>query len=97
MQNSFFCADKIFPVTIVIQCSIYFQLQKRPFHDTSSNLNKLMDLSGEWINKVHQQQLLKELILDLDSSVSETYRKQTLKRGERNPGIGTGSKKMEKF
>jgi len=43
---------------------------------TKSNLTALMNLSGEWIDKVHQRQPLKELILDLDSSVSETYGKQ---------------------
>ncbi len=43
---------------------------------TKSNLTALMDLSGEWIDKVHQRQPLKELILDLDSSVSETYGRQ---------------------
>jgi hypothetical protein len=43
---------------------------------TQDNLRKLMDLSGKWIDKVHQRQPLKELILDLDSSVSETYGKQ---------------------
>jgi hypothetical protein len=43
---------------------------------TNGNLTTLMDLSGEWIDKVHQRQPLKELILDLDSSVSETYGKQ---------------------
>ena len=39
---------------------------------TSSNVKKLMDLSGQWIDRVHQRKPLKELILDLDSSVSET-------------------------
>ena len=43
---------------------------------TQNNLKKLMDLSGKWIDMVHQRQPLKELILDLDSSVSETYGKQ---------------------
>jgi hypothetical protein len=43
---------------------------------TNSNLTALMNLSGKWIDKVHQRQPLKELILDLDSSVSETYGKQ---------------------
>jgi len=43
---------------------------------TNSNLTALMKLSGKWIDKVHQRQPLKELILDLDSSVSETYGKQ---------------------
>jgi len=44
--------------------------------NTSSNLKKLMDLSGEWIDKVHQRKPPKELILDMDSSVSETYGSQ---------------------
>jgi len=44
--------------------------------NTSSNLKKLMDLSGEWIDKVHQRKPPKELILDLDSSVGETYGQQ---------------------
>jgi hypothetical protein len=40
---------------------------------TPSNLTSLMDLSGRWIDKVRQRMPLKELILDMDSSVSETY------------------------
>jgi len=44
--------------------------------NTSSNLKKLMDLSGEWIDQVHQRKPPKRLILDLDSSVSETYGQQ---------------------
>jgi hypothetical protein len=44
--------------------------------NTSSNLKKLMDLSGEWIDKVHRRKPPKQLILDMDSSVSETYGKQ---------------------
>ena len=40
---------------------------------TPSNLTSLIDLSGRWIDKVHQRMPLKELILDMDSSVSETY------------------------
>ena len=43
---------------------------------TKRNLKALMDLSGQWIDKVHRQQPLKQLILDLDSSVSETYGRQ---------------------
>jgi hypothetical protein len=43
---------------------------------TKSNLTALMDLSGQWIDQVHQRQPLKQLILDLDSSVSETFGKQ---------------------
>ena len=37
------------------------------------NLKALMDLSGRWIDKAHQRKPLKELILDMDSSVSEIY------------------------
>ena len=40
---------------------------------TKDNLKKLMDLSGGWIDKVHMRQPPRELILDMDSSVSETY------------------------
>ncbi|MBM4210866.1 MAG: IS1380 family transposase, partial [Gammaproteobacteria bacterium] len=41
-----------------------------------ANLTALMNLSGQWIDTVHQRKLPKELILDMDSSVSETYGKQ---------------------
>jgi len=40
------------------------------------NLTTLMNLSGHWIDKVHQRQSPRELILDMDSSVSETYGQQ---------------------
>jgi Transposase DDE domain group 1 len=43
---------------------------------TKENLTALMNLSGQWIDKVHRRKPLKQLILDLDSSVSETYGKQ---------------------
>lgn len=43
---------------------------------SKSNLTALMKLSGRWIDTVHRRKPLKELILDLDSSVSETYGKQ---------------------
>jgi hypothetical protein len=43
---------------------------------TKSNLTALMDLSGQWIDKVHRRQPLKQLVLDLDSSVNETYGNQ---------------------
>jgi Transposase DDE domain group 1 len=43
---------------------------------TKENLTALMNLSGQWIDKVHRRQPLGQLILDLDSSVSETYGKQ---------------------
>jgi Transposase DDE domain group 1 len=43
---------------------------------TKSNLTALMGLSGQWIDAVHRRQPLKQLILDMDSSVSETYGKQ---------------------
>ena len=44
--------------------------------DTKDNLRKLMDLSGHWIDTVHERKPLKTLILDMDSSVSETYGSQ---------------------
>jgi DDE family transposase len=39
---------------------------------TSQNLKHLMDLSGTWIDQAHQHRKLAKLILDMDSSVSET-------------------------
>ena len=43
---------------------------------TRRNLTALMNLSGEWIDKVHRCKPLTQLILDLDSSVSESYGEQ---------------------
>jgi len=43
---------------------------------TKSNLTALINLSGRWIDKVHKRKPLQELILDMDSSVSETYGRQ---------------------
>jgi hypothetical protein len=40
------------------------------------NLTALMDLSGQLIDKVHRHKPLRELVLDMDSSVSETYGSQ---------------------
>jgi hypothetical protein len=40
------------------------------------NLTALMNLSGTWIDSVHECDLLDKLILDLDSSVSETHGEQ---------------------
>src|SRR6516165_9256193 len=40
---------------------------------TMENLKHLMDLSGQWIDQAHQHRQLTKLILDMDSSVSETY------------------------
>ncbi len=39
-------------------------------------LSALMDLSGRWIDAVHQVKPIREIILDLDSSVSKTYGRQ---------------------
>lgn len=41
-----------------------------------NNLKTLIDLSGQWINQVYQRKPPQELILDMDSSVSETYGQQ---------------------
>src|SRR5262249_31726848 len=40
---------------------------------TQDNLQHLMDLSGKWIDHAHQHRKLTKLVLDMDSSVSETY------------------------
>ncbi len=39
-------------------------------------LSTLMDLSGQWIDTVRQLKPICQIILDLDSSVSETYGQQ---------------------
>ena len=41
-----------------------------------SNLAELMKLSGKWIDRLWKRQPMRELILDMDSSVSETYGEQ---------------------
>jgi hypothetical protein len=41
-----------------------------------SNLDALLVLQGQWIDRVHERKPIREIILDLDSSVSETYGKQ---------------------
>src|SRR5215470_9440394 len=43
---------------------------------SKDNLTHLMDLSGQWIDQAHHHRQLAKLILDLDSSVSETYGQQ---------------------
>ena len=43
---------------------------------TKSNLTAFLNLSVQWVDAVHQRKPLKELILDMDSSVSETYGRQ---------------------
>ncbi len=40
---------------------------------TQDNLKFLMALSGKWIDQAHRHRQLTKLILDMDSSVSETY------------------------
>ena len=40
------------------------------------NLATLANLSGEWIDRLRDHRQLREVILDMDSSVSETYGKQ---------------------
>src|SRR5262249_57266106 len=42
----------------------------------TENHRYLSDLSGKWIDQAHQHRQLTKLILDLDSSVSETYGQQ---------------------
>ena len=43
---------------------------------TRANLNRLMGLSGQWIDQVHRHRKLTKVVLDMDSSVSETYGQQ---------------------
>src|SRR5262245_43038922 len=43
---------------------------------TRANLNRLMDLSGRWIDRAHRQRKLTRIVLDMDSSVSETHGRQ---------------------
>jgi len=40
------------------------------------NLSALTDLPGRWIDAVHKRKPVREIILDMDSSVSETYGEQ---------------------
>jgi len=42
----------------------------------SKNLNVLTKLSGMWIDRLREHRVMRELILDMDSSVSETYGEQ---------------------
>ncbi len=42
----------------------------------SQNLELLMNLSGMWVDKIHERKPLKTIILDMDSSVSPTYGNQ---------------------
>jgi hypothetical protein len=43
---------------------------------TRKNLKALMNLPGMWVDRIRQRRSLDKLILDLDSSVSETYGRQ---------------------
>ena len=43
---------------------------------TRKNLEFLMDVPGKWVDRPGQHRALDKLILDLDSSVSETYERQ---------------------
>jgi hypothetical protein len=40
------------------------------------NLETLMDMPGMWVDRVHDRTGIKDIILDMDSSVSETYGQQ---------------------
>ncbi len=40
------------------------------------NMELLMNLSGQWVDRVHQRKSFKQIILDMDSSVSPTYGNQ---------------------
>ncbi len=40
------------------------------------NLAALMNMPGQWVDRIRQRRAIKKLILDMDSSVSETYGQQ---------------------
>jgi hypothetical protein len=40
------------------------------------NLAALMAMLGQWVDRIRQRRPMKKLILDMDSSVSETYGQQ---------------------
>jgi hypothetical protein len=40
------------------------------------NLNRLTDLPGQWIDRMHRHRKLTRIVLQMDSSVSETYGRQ---------------------
>jgi DDE family transposase len=42
----------------------------------SGNFMALADLSGQWIDRLRERKPMRELVLDMDSSVSETYGQQ---------------------
>ena len=44
------------------------ELLTEPHH-----VDSLQELSGKWVDRVRERKPVRELILDLDSSVSETY------------------------
>jgi hypothetical protein len=48
------------------------RLETETLHTTDS-LKHLMDLPGHWIDQTHQFRKLTKLILDMDTSVSETH------------------------
>jgi hypothetical protein len=43
---------------------------------TRQNLDRLIDLSGQWIDHAQRHRKLTKIVLDMDSSVSETYGRQ---------------------
>ncbi len=43
---------------------------------TEENLKALADLSGHWVDRVHERAGLKTLVLDMDSSDSPTHGQQ---------------------
>ena len=55
---------------------------------TEENLAALADLSGAWIDRVHDRHPPTKIILDMDSSVSPTHGDQ---EGMNRPGIAGGS------
>ena len=44
--------------------------------DEVDNLAALMAMPGQWLDRIRQRRPMKNLILDINSSVSETYGQQ---------------------
>ncbi len=64
-------------VAIAKKCSLQIAiLVETEILTQSKNLELLMNLAGKWVDRVHQRKSLKQIILDMYSSVSPTYGNQ---------------------
>lgn len=58
---------------------------------TEANLAALADLSGAWIDRVHERRPPRVIVLDMDSSVSETHGVQEGRAYNGHFGSGVGN------